>query len=287
MGNRVAFLVGAALLGAMAAAPIAQAQDGEWLNATSLIGEPKYPAGFAHFDYVNPDAPKGGTARLSVTGSFDTFNPLLPQGEPATGIGLVIESLMTTSMDETSTQYGLLADGMKFPEDFSSVTYRLNPKARWQDGEPVTVEDVIWSFNTMIEISPASAAYYANVVSVEKTGDREVTFTFDQGGNRELPHIVGQVPVLPKHWWEANGPDGAPRDITASTLEPPMGSGPYRLDSFVAGRSVTFARVDDYWGADEPVNVGQNNFDQIRYEYFRDTTVQFEAFKGDQFDWWS
>jgi len=286
MGARFSILAGAVLLAIAALASMARAQDGEWLHATSLLGEPKYPAGFARFDYVNPDAPKGGTVRLSVTGSFDTFNPLLPQGEPATGIGLVIESLTTTSMDETSTAYGLLADGVKLPDDFSSVTYRLNPKARWHDGEPVTVEDVIWTFNTMIEINPAQAAYYANVVSVEQTGDREVTFTFDQGGNRELPHIVGQVPVLPKHWWEADGPDGAPRDIRASTLEPPMGSGPYRLDTYVAGRSATFARVDDYWGADEPVSVGQDNFDLIRYEYFRDTTIQFEAFKGDQFDWW-
>jgi microcin C transport system substrate-binding protein len=271
---------------ALAVSPAA-AQQGEWQHATSLIGEPKYPPGFAHFDYVNPDAPKGGTVRLSVTGSFDTFNPILPQGETARGLGLVVETLMTTSMDETSTQYGLLADGFRAAEDYSSVTYHLNPKAHWQDDEPVTVEDVIWTFNKMLELNPAQAAYFANVVSVEQTGEREVTFTFDQGGNRELPHIVGQVLVLPKHWWEGVGPDGKPRDIGASTLEPPLGSGPYRLAEFSPGRSVVFERVPDYWGADEPVNVGQNNFDEIRYEYFRDTTVQFEAFKGDQFDWWS
>ncbi len=275
-------LAGLALAGSPAAA-----QDGAWQHATSLIGEPKYPPGFAHFDYVNPDAPKGGTVRLSVTGSFDTFNPVLPQGETASGLGLVVETLMTTSLDETSTQYGLLADGFRAADDYSSVTYHLNPKARWQDGEPITVEDVIWTFNKLIELNPAQAAYYANVVSVEQTGEGEVTFTFDQGGNRELPHIVGQLLVLPKHWWEGVGPNGEPRDIGASSLEPPLGSGPYRLAEFSPGRSVVFERVPDYWGADEPVNIGQNNFDKVRYEYFRDTTVQFEAFKGDQFDWWS
>jgi len=275
-------LAGLALAGSPAAA-----QDGAWQHATSLIGEPKYPPGFAHFDYVNPDAPKGGTVRLSVTGSFDTFNPVLPQGETASGLGLVVETLMTTSLDETSTQYGLLADGFRAADDYSSVTYHLNPKARWQDGEPITVEDVIWTFNKLIELNPAQAAYYANVVSVEQTGEGEVTFTFDQGGNRELPHIVGQLLVLPKHWWEGVGPNGEPRDIGASSLEPPLGSGPYRLAEFSPGRSVVFERVPDYWGADEPVNIGQNNFNKVRYEYFRDTTVQFEAFKGDQFDWWS
>jgi len=275
-------LAGLALAGSPAAA-----QDGAWQHATSLIGEPKYPPGFAHFDYVNPDAPKGGTVRLSVTGSFDTFNPVLPQGETASGLDLVVETLMTTSLDETSTQYGLLADGFRAADDYSSVTYHLNPKARWQDGEPITVEDVIWTFNKLIELNPAQAAYYANVVSVEQTGEGEVTFTFDQGGNRELPHIVGQLLVLPKHWWEGVGPNGEPRDIGASSLEPPLGSGPYRLAEFSPGRSVVFERVPDYWGANEPVNIGQNNFDKVRYEYFRDTTVQFEAFKGDQFDWWS
>lgn len=274
-------------LGLAQAVSPAAAQYGDWEHATSLIGEPKYAAGFAHFEYVNPDAPKGGTVRLSVTGSFDTFNPILPQGETASGLGLVVETLMTTSMDETSTQYGLLADAFQAAEDFSSVTYRLNPRAHWHDGEPVTVEDVIWTFEKMVELNPAQAAYYANVVSVEQNGEREVTFTFDQGGNRELPHIVGQVPVLPKHWWEGIGPDGEPRDIGASTLEAPMGSGPYRLADFSPGRSVVFERVEDYWGADEPVNIGHNNFDRIRYEYFRDTTVQFEAFKGDEFDWWN
>ncbi len=274
------------LLAATTLTTPAFAQDEGWLHGTSLIGEPKYPADFTQFDYVNPDAPKGGTVRLSVTGSFDSFNPILPEGEAASGLGLVVETLMTSSLDETSTEYGLLADGLRYPDDYSSVTYRLNPNARWHDGEPVTAEDVVWSFNKIMEVSPPMAQYYANVVSAEITGEREVTFTFDQAGNRELPHIVGQLPVLPQHWWEGTGPNGQPRNIGASTLEPIMGSGPYQIGEFNAGTSVGYERVPDYWGADEPVNVGQNNFDEIRYEFFRDTDVQFEAFKGDQFDWW-
>lgn len=263
------------------------AADSGWVSGVSLIGTPKYQDGFAHFDYVNPDAPKGGMVRLSETGGFDTFNPILPKGEAATGLGLIYESLMTSSMDETDSQYGLLADRLKYADDYSWVTFHINQKAKWWDGQPVTAKDVVWSFDKLVALNPTQANYYANVVKAEVTGDNEVTFTFDQSGNRELPQIVGQVLVMPEHWWEANGPDGKPRDIGSSTLEPPMGSGPYRIKTFSPGRSVVFERVADYWGANEPVNVGQNNFDEIRYEYFRDTTVEFEAFKGDQFDWWS
>jgi len=258
-----------------------------WLHASAFIGEPKYGPDFEHFDYVNPDAPKGGEVRLGELGGFDTFNPILPQGETAAGLGLVFETLTTQNMDEISTQYGLLAESWSFPDDYSSVTFRLDGDARWHDGEPVTPEDVIWSFEKLVELNPNRAQYYDNVTDAEVTGESEVTFSFDTTGNRELPLIVGQVPILPKHWWEAEGPDGEPRDISGSTLEPPMGSGPYQVDSFNAGRNVSFSRVEDYWGAEEPVNVGHYNFDSITYEYFRDTTVEFEAFKGDQFDWWN
>lgn len=275
----------AALLGA--ATHIHAQEDSGWLHGTSLTEEePKYPEGFAHFDYVNPDAPKGGTVRLSAQGSFDTFNPILSQGEAATGLGLVFETLMTSSQDELYTQYGLLADALRYPDDYSSVTFRMNPDARWHDGEPVTAEDVIWSFETLLELSPFYQSYYANVTDFEVTAPGEVTFRFDETGNRELPHIMGQLLVLPRHWWEGQGPNGEPRDIRASTLEPPMGSGPYRLESFVPGRTVTFRRVEDYWASDLPVNIGSSNFDEYRVEYFRDSTVMFEAFKADEFDWW-
>jgi len=264
----------------------ALAQDKVWHHAGSLIGEPKYPEGFKQFDYVNPDAPVGGLVRLSDMGGFDTFNPILPEGETATGLGLVFETLMTSSLDETSTQYGNLAEAFSYPADFSSVTYRMNPRARWSDGEPVTAEDVVWSFNKIMELSPSQANYYANVKKAEVTAPGEVTFSFDQTGNRELPHIMGQLLVLPQHWWEGTGPDGKPRDIAHSTLEPPLGSGPYKLASFSPGASITYERDPNYWAVKEPFNLGQNNFQTVKYEYFRDTTAQFEGFKGDEFDWW-
>jgi microcin C transport system substrate-binding protein len=268
----------------------ARAQDPGWRHGTALAGDPRYAEGFTHFDYVNPEAPKGGVARLSSGGAqtFDTFNPLLSRGVPGAGLGLVLESLMTSSLDEQdiSAMYGLLAEAMRYPEDLSSVTYRLNPAARWHDGEPVTADDVVWSFQKTIELSPYQADYYKHVVSAEATADNEVTFTFDETGNRELPHIVGQLMVLPRHWWEGADANGRQRDIAAGTLEPPLGSGPYRIARFTAGRSITYERVPDYWGADLAVNVGQNNFDEVRYEYYRDVTVQFEAFKADEFDYW-
>jgi microcin C transport system substrate-binding protein len=274
---------------ALATAPLVApsfADDRVWHHATSLIGEPKYPEGFKHFDYVNPEAPKGGTVRLSDMGSFDTFNPILPQGEPASGLGLVFERLNTASDDEISTSSGALAEASTFPDDYSSVTFRMNPRAKWQDGTPVTAEDVVWSFNKQKELSPRQANYYANVTKAEVTAPGEVTFSFDQTGNRELPNIMGQLLVLPQHWWEGTDANGNKRDIGKSTLEPPMGSGPYRIKSFEAGRSITYERVPDYWAKDEGFAVGQNNFDTIRYELFADTTAEFEAFKSDTFDWW-
>jgi len=273
-------------LAALLAFSPAIAQDKVWHHGGSLIGEPKYPEGFEKFDYVNPDAPVGGVVRLSTMGGFDTFNPILPQGELADGIGLIFETLTTPSLDETSTQYGNLAEAFSYPDDFSSVTFRMNPRAKWADGEPVTAEDVVWSFNKAIELNPNQANYYANVKSAEVTAPGEVTFTFDQTGNRELPHIMGQLLILPQHWWEGTGPDGKPRDIGRSTMEPPLGSGPYKLGSFAPGSSVTYQRDPNFWGLKEPFNIGQNNFDQIKYEYFRDTTAEFEGFKGDEFDWW-
>lgn len=268
-------------------APALAQDEPQWVHASSLHGEPKYPEGFAHFDYVNPDAPKGGTVRLSELGSFDTFNPILPQGEAASGLGLVYETLMTPSQDELSTHYGLLAEALRYPADYSWVTFRMNPKARWHDGEPVTAEDVVWSFEKITELSPVYSEYYASVETAEVTAPGEVTFTFSETGNRELPHILGQLVVLPQHWWEGTDAQGRQRNIGASTLELPMGSGPYRIASFVPGRTVTFARVEDYWGNDEPAHIGTANFDEYRIEYFRDTTVMFEAFKGDEFDYWS
>jgi microcin C transport system substrate-binding protein len=184
-----------------------------------------------------------------------------------------------------STEYGLLAEAASHPDDFSSVTYRLRANARWYDGKPVTPDDVIFSFDAFKKNSPYHGAYYRHVVKAEKSGEREVTFTFDGPGNRELPQIVGQLSVLPKHWWEGTDKSGKKRDVTQTTLEPPLGSGPYRLKDFVAGHSIVYEKVAEYWGKDVNVTIGTRNFQQLRYEYFRDSTVALEAFKGDQVDW--
>lgn len=253
-------------------------------NGVSLMGEPKYAAGFPHFDYVNPQAPKGGLLRLAEDGSFDTLNFVIPRGAPASGISLIYDTLMTAAFDEVASEYGLIAEGVSYPADFSRVTYRLRETARWHDGTPITPADVVWSFEVLVANNPNQRFYYSHVVKAEQSGPREVTFTFDQAGNRELPQIVGQFIVLPKHWWTGQDASGKPRDITQGTLEPPLGSGAYRIKSIVPGRTIAYERVADYWGKDLPVNIGKNNFDEIRYEYFRDDTVMLEAFKADQYD---
>jgi len=267
------------------AAPASQ-QEYPHHHALSLVGEPAYPAGFPHFNWVNPDAPKGGTLRGYAQGSFDSLNPFSVKGDSAGGLGLVYDSLMAGSPDEPSTEYGLIAEWVSYPPDFSSVTFGINPKARFQDGTPITPEDVIFSFEGQKAAHPRSAFYYKNVVKAEKTGDNQVTFTFDVKGNRELPQIVGQLSILPKAFWEGVGPNGEKRDITKSTLEIPVGSGAYRVKSFDAGRSITFERVKDYWAKDLPVAKGQWNFDEFKLTYFLDRTPAFEEFKSGKIDYW-
>ena len=274
-------------LGGQALVSAAAAQDKKWKHALSLFGELKYPEGFKHFDYVNPTAPQGGAVRQVAFGTFDNFNSVVAgvKGSIAMGTELATETLTTPALDEVSTEYGLLAEAVSNPEDFSSVTYRLRGNARWHDGKPVTPDDVIFSFDAFKVNSPQLGAYYRHVVKAAKTGEREITFTFDGPGNRELPQIVGQLPVLPKHWWQGTDKSGNKRDVTQTTLEPPLGSGPYRVKEFAPGRSLTYEKVADYWGKDLNVVIGTRNFQQIRYEYFRDSTVALEAFKGDQVDW--
>jgi microcin C transport system substrate-binding protein len=288
LSRRTLMLNGVALLGAPALSALpAFAQEKTWKHGLSLFGDVKYPEGFKSFDYVNAQAPKGGTARLIAFGTFDNFNIVVAgvKGALASGMTLTIESLMTDALDEVSTEYGLLAESVSNPPDFSSATYRLRKNARWHDGKPVTTDDVIFSLQAFKENSPQLGAYYRHVTKAEKTGDRDVTFTFDGPGNRELPQIVGQLMILPKHWWEGTDASGNKRNIANTTLEPPLGSGPYKLKSFTPGRSLVLERVKDHWAKDLNVYVGQNNFDEIRYEYFRDTTVALEAFKADQVDW--
>jgi microcin C transport system substrate-binding protein len=266
----------------------AQTATGEpaWRHALSLFGDIKYPADFKRFDYVNPDAPKGGVARMISLGTFDNFNIAVSvKGTTAPAAIMIYETLMSRSQDEVATEYGLLAEGVTHPEDFAWVIYRLRKEARWHDGKPVTPEDVIFSVETLKKQSPFYASYYRHVVKIEKIGERDIKFTFDSPGNRELPTIVGELVVLPKHYWEGADGQGRKRDVSATTLEPPLGSGPYRIKEFVAGRSVTLERVKDYWGAGLPAQIGQNNFDEMRFEFFRDNQVALEAFKADQADW--
>ncbi|MGA8699600.1 MAG: ABC transporter substrate-binding protein, partial [Xanthobacteraceae bacterium] len=265
----------------------ALADDKNWRHGVSSFGDLKHPAGFTQFEYVNADAPKGGTARDAASGTFDNFNRVVAgvKGSLAVGIDLIYETLLVSSLDEVATGYGLLAEAVRFPADFSSATYRLRQQATWHDGTPVTSDDVIFSFEAFKKYSPELSAYYRHVIKAEKTGNREVTFTADASGNRELPRIIGELTVLPKRWWEGTDPNGKKRNIGETTLEPPLGSGPYRIKDFSAGHYIFYERVKDHWSSGLNVNVGLYNFDELRYEYFRDTTAALEGFKADIVDW--
>ncbi len=280
MGVVSAALVMAALL------PPVQANDLERRHALSLIGAPAKPEAFTHFDWVNPNAPKGGKVRLRGIGTFDTLNRHAGKGNAAAGLNLINAALMTTSLDEPSTEYGLVAAWVGHPADYSSVTFGLRPEARFHDGKQVTPEDVIFTLDAIKAASPHYALYYKNVVKAERSGEHDVTFTFDQPGNRELPQIVGSMPVLPRHWWQAKDDKGEARDLSRASLEVPLGSGPYRVKSVDAGRAVTYERVADWWARDLPVSRGQWNFDEITYLYYRDRAPAFEGFKIGETDFW-
>ena len=272
-----------------AAGPDGLPPPGDWHHAVSLIGEPGYPKGFAHFNYVYANAPKGGTLRLSaLSQTFDTLNPILDKGVTADGLGLIYQSLTMRAIDEAdiSAEYGEIADALRYPADYSYVIYRINPAAKWHDGTPITPQDVVWSFDQAVKLNQSQRYYYQHVKKAEVTAPDQVTFIFDQTGNRELPEIVGELLILPQHWWEGTDANGNKRDITKGTLEPTLGSGPYRIADVKAGRSITYERVPDFWGKDLNVNVGSNNFDKVSYEYYRDLNVEFEAFKADDFDYW-
>jgi microcin C transport system substrate-binding protein len=265
------------------------AAEPEWRHAASLMDHPKYGPDFKHYDHANPEAPKGGTLNQAAEGSFDSLNPYVVQGTPAAGLlnfggGLLYDTLLSQSLDQPSTSYGLIARKIAFPDDFSWVKFQLDPAAKWHDGKPITVDDVIWTFNVLKAQSPLYNKYYHDVVKAEQTGEREVTFTFTSGGNRELPNIMGDMVVLPKHWWEGTDASGKKRDISKGTMEIPLGSSAYRIESIVPGKTIVWSRVEDYWGKDLPVNVGRNNFDHVRYEYFRDTNASWEAFKKGGFE---
>jgi microcin C transport system substrate-binding protein len=276
----VAASVALAALPLLAPAAPALAQMGEIKGAHGLAlhGAPKYGPDFRHLDYVNPDAPKGGEIKLAAFGGFDSLNGFILRGTPAAGIGVIYDTLTTSSSDEAFTEYGLLAETIDVPADRSSVTYRLRPEARWHDGRPITVDDVTWTFETLKRDGhPFYRSYYANVDRAERVDDRTVRFVFEASGNAELPMIMGQMPVLPKHAW-------AGKDFTSTSLDAPLGSGPYKVAAIEPNRSITYERVADWWGKDLPINRGRFNFGRIRYDYYRDQSVMLEAFKAGAFD---
>lgn len=252
----------------------------EPVHALAMHGEPKYAADFKHFDYVDPNAPKGGTFRQHVVGTFDSLNPFIVKGMPATGSGMIYQTLLEQSSDEPFTEYGSLAQSVEMPEDRSWVIFNLHPDAKWHDGVALTADDVVWTFNTLItDGTPFYRAYYANVKNVEALSPQKVKFTFDMAGNRELPLIMGQIAILPKHYWTAEG-----RKFGETTLTPPLGSGPYKISSVKPGDTIEYSRVTDWWAADLPVNIGRYNFDRLVFSYYRDANVALEAFLGGRYD---
>ena len=267
---------GSALLLSLSSLSLAAGQ-----HALTLYGEPaKYPASFKHFDFVNPDAPKGGELRQSGFGGFDSLNPFINKGVAADDIGLIYDTLTRHSLDEPFTEYGLLAEKIEVAPDHSWVRFYLRPQARFHDGQAVTAADVVFTFDALMKDgAPQYKAYYADVAKATAEDAQRVRFDFKRSNNRELPLILGQLPVLPKHWWSN-------REFNKGNLEIPLGSGPYKVADVAAGRSIRYERVKDYWGNDLAVNRGFYNFDSILIDYYRDTTVALEALKAGQFDYW-
>ncbi len=253
--------------------------------AIAMHGDVKYPADFSHFDYVNPNAPKGGAVTMHEIGSFDSLNPFIVKGSKAPGTNflgssLLYASLMTQSYDEPFTMYGYIAESIQMPDDRSWVKFTLRPEARWQDGVPITAADVKFTFEQMIEHGmPFFKAYYGDVETVDILSDREIKFTFKDTLNAELPLILSQLTVLPKHYWER--PEN---DISKTSLDAPLGSGAYHVKDVDAGRSITFEHVDNWWGKDLALNKGRYNFDTIKYDFYKDSNVALEAFLSGEYD---
>jgi len=253
----------------------------------AMHGSPKYTADFTHLDYVNPDAPKGGSLTTAGIGSFDSLNPFIIKGSPAGGMAIlgqsmVYDALMEQSYDEPFSMYGLLAETIEYDtQDRTWVAFNLRSEAKFHDGTPVTADDVVWTLNTLIEKgSPFYKAYYGDVIKSEATSKTRVKFTFKDDGNAELPLILSQLPILPKHFWEKEE-----NDFTTTSLNPPLGSGPYIVDKVDAGRSLTYKRDPNYWGKDLSINKGRHNFDTITFDYYKDSNVALEAFFAGEYDY--
>lgn len=273
-----AALLALTALAAFAMAPAKADEPAGPQHGLSLFGDLKYKPDFTHFDYVNPDAPKTGAVKYSATGTYDTLNPFTLRGSAAIGMGMLFDTLMTPAADEPASEYGLVAESAEIAPDRSWVIYTIRPEARFNDGSKITADDVIWTFDTLKEKGhPRYRLYYADVVKAEKVAERSVKFSFRSNDNRELPSIVGEMPVLSKAYWTSH-------DFEKTTLDPPLGSGPYKVAQIDAGRAITYSRVADYWAKDLPVNRGRFNFDTIRYDYYRDASIALEAFKAGQYD---
>lgn len=270
------------LQGLVLAFATATAGQSAWAEShgIAMYGEPALPPDFVSLPYANPDAPKGGKIIFGESGSFDSMNPFIVNGSPPAGITAhTIETLMGRSFDEPFSLYGLLAESIDTDEARSYVEFTLREGARFSDGSPVTVDDVIWSMETLATSGqPRYAAAWAKVGKTEITGERSVKFTFNTI-DRELPLILGLRPILKKAQWEG-------KDFTATTLEAPIGSGPYVVGEFEPGKFITYVKNPDWWGADLAFNKGQYNFDEIRYDYFGDAGVVFEAFKAGDITMW-
>lgn len=247
-------------------------------HGISLSGTLALSPDFPHFPYANPTAPKGGDVTLGAIGSYDSFHPFVLKGVPAGEVMRIYDTLLADSADEASTAYGRVADSLTIAADRRAVTFSLRKEARFHDGHPITAEDVAFTFNALRDFGrPNYKQYYADVAGVTVESPSRVTFTFKTAENRELPLILGQLVVLPKHWW-------AGRDFSRALSEPPLGSGPYRVSGFELGRTTTLTRVADYWGRDLGFAKGLYNFDRIRTEYYRDSTVAMQAFKAGKID---
>ncbi|GLS92322.1 hypothetical protein GCM10007916_33920 [Psychromonas marina] len=232
-----------------------------------MYGDFKYTKDFTHFQYANPNAPKGGTFKQATIGSFDSLNPFIVKGNAATGIGMIYDSLLKQSSDEPFTGYGLIASSVKVADDFSSVSFNINPQAIFHDGVKIEASDVKFSFDLLIEKgAPHFRSYYAGVKEVVIDSSSQVTFHFTEIGNRELPLIIGQLPILPEHFW-------SDKDFSKTDLIIPTGSGAYRIQSFKAGKRITYELVSDYWAKDLPVNKGLYNFEKMIFDYYRDDGV--------------
>ena len=250
-----------------------------WQHGLSMYGDFKYSADFTHFQYANPEAPKGGVFKRASIGSFDSLNPFIVKGNAAAGISMIYDTLLKQSTDEPFSSYGLIAEKVKVADDFSSVSFLINMNARFHDGESIQADDVKFSFELLIEQgAPHFSSYYAGVKEVVVENPLQVTFYFKEKGNRELPLIIGQLPILPEHYW-------LDKTFSKSGLTIPLGSGAYKVASFEAAKRITYRRVQDYWAKDLAVNKGMHNFDRLIFDYYRDDAVAFEAFKSGAFDY--